>query len=150
MAMTNVCQKSVCIYQDYRNKGFMFAIKGVWDRVCNPINQFFNISKWKWPSTSSLKSFTWFWTGIHELLPIYFFIPSACPAHDVTNFIDFDWFRQSFWQLFDLKLLFFKLFITLELKEILRNGKWPSSWLCCSSKFGIKKTTFNLHFNDFI
>ena len=29
------------------------------------------------------------------LLPIYFFILSTCPAHDVTNFIDFDWFRQS-------------------------------------------------------
>ena len=29
--------------------------------------------------------------GIDVLLPIYFFIPSICPAHDdVTNFIDFD------------------------------------------------------------
>ena len=33
---------------------------------------------------------------------------SSCPAHDVIDFIDFDWFRQSFWPLFDLKLLFFK------------------------------------------
>ena len=33
---------------------------------------------------------------------------STCPAHDVTNFIDFDWFRQLFRALFDLKLLIFK------------------------------------------
>ena len=72
MAMTSVCQKSICIYQDCRNKGFMFTVKEIWDRVCSPENQFFNISSCKWPSTSSLKSFTWFWRGIDELLPIYF------------------------------------------------------------------------------
>ena len=107
MAMTSVCQKSICIYQDCRNKGFMFTIIDVWDQVCSPENQFFNISSCKWPSTSSLKSFTWFWRCIDQL-PIYFFIPSTCPAHDVTNFIDCDWFRQCFWPLFDLKLLIFK------------------------------------------
>ena len=96
MAMTNIYQKSICIYQDCRNKGFMFTVKEVWDRVCSPENQFFNISSCKWPNTSSLKSFTWFWRGIEELLPIYFFIPSTCPTHDVTNFIDFDWFRHFF------------------------------------------------------
>ena len=35
-----------------------------------------------------------------ELLSIHFFIPSTCPTHDVTNFIDFDWFWQSFWPFF--------------------------------------------------
>ena len=68
----------------------MFTIEEVWDQVCSPENQFFNINSCKWPSTSSPKSFTWFRRGIDELLPIYFFIPSACPAHDVTNFIDVD------------------------------------------------------------
>ena len=33
MAMTSVCQKWICIYQDCRNKGFMFTIKEVWDQV---------------------------------------------------------------------------------------------------------------------
>ena len=47
--------------------------------------------------------------GIDVLLPIYFFIPSICPAHDdVTNFIDFDWFQQLFGAFFDLKLLIFQ------------------------------------------
>ena len=59
-AMTSVYQKWICVYQDCRNKGFMFTIKEVWDRVCNPQNQFFNINSCEWPSTSSLKSFTWF------------------------------------------------------------------------------------------
>ena len=40
MAMTSVCQKSICIYQDCRNKEFMFTVKEVWDRVCSPENQF--------------------------------------------------------------------------------------------------------------
>ena len=31
IAMTSVCQKSICIYQDCRNKGFMPLIKEVWD-----------------------------------------------------------------------------------------------------------------------
>ena len=39
--MTSVCQKSICIYQDCRNKGFTFTIKGVWDKACSPENQFF-------------------------------------------------------------------------------------------------------------
>ena len=72
MVMTSVCQKSICIFQNCRNKGFMFTIKEVWHRVCSPENQSFNISSWKWPSTSSLKSFIWFWWGIDELLPVYF------------------------------------------------------------------------------
>ena len=106
MAMTSICQKSICIYQNCRNKGFKFTIKEVWDQVWSLENQFFNISSCKWPSASSLKSFTRVWQGINELLPIYFFIPSTCPAfirtveikglNDLTNFIDFDWFRQSF------------------------------------------------------
>ena len=85
--MTSVCQKSICIYQDCRNKGFTFANKEVWDQVSSPENQLFNISSCKWPSTSSLKTFTWFWWGTNELLPIYFFIPSTCPVHHVTKFI---------------------------------------------------------------
>ena len=90
MAMTSICQKSICIYQDCRNKGFMFTVKEVWDRVCSPENQSFNINSCKGLYTSSLKSFAWFRRGIEELLPIYFFILSTCPAHDVTYFIDFD------------------------------------------------------------
>ena len=43
MAMTNVCQKSICIHQDCRNKGFMFTIEKVWDRVSSPENQFFKV-----------------------------------------------------------------------------------------------------------
>ena len=50
---------------------------------------------------------------------IYFFIQSTYPAHDITNFIAFDWFWQLFRALFDLKLLIFKTFVTLELEEIL-------------------------------
>ena len=41
MAMISVCQKSIGIYQDCRNKGFTFTIKEVWDRVCSPGNQVF-------------------------------------------------------------------------------------------------------------
>ena len=40
MAMTSVCQKSVCISKDCGNKGFMFTIKEVWDRACSPENKF--------------------------------------------------------------------------------------------------------------
>ena len=52
MAITNVGQKSICLYHNCRNKELMFAIKEVWDGVSSPENQFFNISR---PSTSSLK-----------------------------------------------------------------------------------------------
>ena len=38
--MTSVCQQLICIYQDCRNKGFMFTIKEVWDQVYSPENQF--------------------------------------------------------------------------------------------------------------
>ena len=64
----------------------MFTIKKVWDRVCGPENQFFDINSCKWLSTSSLKVSA----GPDEVLPIYLLIPSTCPAHDVTNFIDSD------------------------------------------------------------
>ena len=42
MAMTSVFQKLICIYQDCRNKGFMFTIEEVWDQVCSLENQFAN------------------------------------------------------------------------------------------------------------
>ena len=58
--------------------------------------QFLNTGSCKWPSTSSLKSFTKFQQGMDELLPIYFFISSTCVAHDITNLIDFDLFQRSF------------------------------------------------------
>ena len=108
MAMTSVCQKSICIYQDCRNKEFMFTVKEVWDRVCSPENQFFDIGSCEWPYTSSLKSFTWFGRGIEELLPFYF--SSHQHVQHMTSqilliFIDFDsLFRSGF----DLKLLIFK------------------------------------------
>ena len=44
MAMTSVCQKSICICQDCRNKEFMFTVKEVWDRVCSPENQFLKLA----------------------------------------------------------------------------------------------------------
>ena len=72
MAMTSVYQKWICIYHDCVNKGFIFTIKEVWDQVCSPENEFFNISSCQWPSTSSLKSFIWLWRHIYELLPVYF------------------------------------------------------------------------------
>ena len=50
-----------------------------------------------------------------------FFIPSTCPAHDVTNFIDFDWFRQLFRALFDLKT--FKPFWSEKLQPYLTWGE---------------------------
>ena len=87
--MTSVCQIWICIYQDCRNKGFIFTIKEVWDQVCSPENQFFNISSCKWPSTSSLKSFTRFWLGIDELLPIYFSFHQH--VQDMTSQILFIW-----------------------------------------------------------
>ena len=34
------------------------------------------------------KGLTLFSPVVDELLPIYFFIPSTCQAHEVTNFID--------------------------------------------------------------
>ena len=99
MAMTSLCQKSICIYQDCRNKAFMFTIKEVWDQVCSSENQFFNISSCKWSSTSSLKSFTWFWRGIDELnkrsytqldsrkrnTAFYLFFPSHQHVHHMTS-----------------------------------------------------------------
>ena len=33
LAMNSVYQKWICVYQDCGNKGFMFTIKEVWDRV---------------------------------------------------------------------------------------------------------------------
>ena len=89
MAMTSVCQKSICIYQDCRNKGFMFTIKEVWDQVCGPENQFFNNSSCKWPSTSSLKSFTWFWRGIGELLTSAHACAEVKALHRFVQFLDF-------------------------------------------------------------
>ena len=80
--MTNLCQQSIRISKDCRNKGFMLTIKETWERVCSLKNQFFNINSCKSPSTSSLKSFIWFWRVVDKLLPIYFFIPSTCPEHD--------------------------------------------------------------------
>ena len=44
MAMTSVCQKSICIHQKCRNKGFMFTIRAIWDRVSSPENQFSNVT----------------------------------------------------------------------------------------------------------
>ena len=45
--MTNICQKPICIYQDWRNKEIMFIIKEAWDQVCSPENKIFNISSYK-------------------------------------------------------------------------------------------------------
>ena len=132
--MTSTCQKSICIYQDCRNKGFMFTIKKVWDQVCSPENEFFKISSCKCPSTSSLKSFTWFWRGTDELLLIYFFIPSACPAH-VTNLLILIEFLTTFWS----ETTHIYIVITLELEEILRNYKQRSSWFLLLFKFSNKK-----------
>ena len=80
IAMTSMSQKSICVYKDWK----------VWDRVCCNENQFFTINSCEWLSTSFLKSFTWFLQVLDELLSIHSFIPSTCPAHDFTNFIDFD------------------------------------------------------------
>ena len=57
VAMSGICQKSIPIYQDYRNKGFIFVIKEAWDRVGTPENYILNINSYKWTSTSSPKSF---------------------------------------------------------------------------------------------
>ena len=86
----------------------MFTVKEVWDRVCSPENQFFNIGSCEWPYTSSLKSFTLFWRGIEELLPFYFL--SHQHVQHMTSqilliLIDFD---SLFRSVFDLKLLIFK------------------------------------------
>ena len=99
MAMTSVCQKSICIHQDCRNEVLMFTIKEVWNRVSSPENQFFNISSCKWPSNSPLKSFTWFWWGIDELLPIYFSSDEHVQymtSQNLLILIDFDSFIGHF------------------------------------------------------
>ena len=51
---------------------------------------------------------------------------STCPAHDITNFIDFDWFWQLFW--FDLKPLRPQETVNSDLPDV-----------CCSFKFSKKK-----------
>ena len=131
MAMTSVYQKSICIYPDCRNKGLMFTVKEVWDWVCSPENQFFNSNSSKWPSTSNLKRFTWFWWGICELLLIYF--TSHQHVQHTTSqilliLIDF------IWPLFHLWLLFFYIVVTMELEKMLRNGKWRSFWFLLLSQ----------------
>ena len=58
----------------FRNTGFMFTIKRCLGASMEPRKSIFNISSCEWLSTSSLKSFDWFWRVIDELLLIYFFI----------------------------------------------------------------------------
>ena len=108
MAMTSVCQKSICIHQDCRNKEFMFTVKEVWDRVCSRENQFFNIGSCEWPYTSSLKVSL----GSDEVLKSYYLFIFSSHQHvqHMTSqilliLIDFD---SLFRSVFDLKLLIFK------------------------------------------
>ena len=97
--MTSVCENSICICQDCRNKGFMFTIEEVWDPECSPENQFFNINSCKWPSTSSLKVSL----GSDELLMSYylFIVSSHQHVQHMTSqilliLIDFDSFFGHF------------------------------------------------------
>ena len=94
------CQKSICIYQDCRNKGLMFTIKEVWDQVCSPINQFFLTSIVANGCPLSLcKVSLGSDEGINELLPIYF--SSHQHVQHLTSqilliLIDFDSFFDHF------------------------------------------------------
>ena len=97
--MTSVCQKSICIHQDCRNKGFMFTIREVWDRVNSPENQFLNVSSCKWPSTSSLKVSL----GSDEVLMSYYLFIFSSHQHvqymtsqNLLILIDFDCFFGHF------------------------------------------------------
>ena len=96
MAMTNVCQKSIFILQDCRNKAVFLQFKRSGTECAVQNVNFLTSPVANGRPLPPVKSFTWFWWVTDELLPIYCFIPSTCPAHDVTNFIDFDWFRQFF------------------------------------------------------
>ena len=60
-----------------------------------------------------------------------FFIPSTCPAHNVTNFIDFDWFYLA---TFSSVITVFYIVVTMELEKMLRNGKWRSFWFLLLSQ----------------
>ena len=148
MAMTNVCQRSICIHQNCRNKGFMFTIKEVWDQVCSPENQFFNISSCKWPSTASLKSFTWFWRGIDVLLPIYFFHRTSVSSTWRHKFYWFWLISTAFSGTFWSETTHLQTLIASNQKRYQEtvNGDLPD--FCCSFKFGNKKT-FHLHFKRF-
>ena len=67
----------------------MFTVKEVWNRVCSPENQFLMLTVAMAVHFLSDK-FHFGSDDDDELLPIYFFIPSTCPAHNVTILIDFD------------------------------------------------------------
>ena len=70
---------------------------------------------------------------------------STCPVHDVTEFIDFDSFRQLSRALFDLKLLTCKFWNWKGYNETV-NGVLPG--FGCSFKIDNKKTVhlqFKLH-----
>ena len=106
--------------------------------VCSWENQFFNINTCKWPSTSSLKSFTWFWWVVNELIPIYF--SSHQHAQHMTSqilliLIDFDIFWGTFW--------------SGTRKDIKKQQTAINSNLTdfsCSFKFSDEKNPSHLHF----
>ena len=69
-----LCQKSICICQDSRTlqiKCLYLRLKRSGTEYVTQKINFFNVNSCKLPSTSSLKSFAWFWRVVAELLPIF-------------------------------------------------------------------------------
>ena len=146
MAMTSVCQKLICIYQDCRNNRFMFTIKEVWDRVCSPENHFFNTSSCKRPSTSSEK--------FHLVLTRYWCVITYLFFHPIN--MSSTWRHKFYW--FSLiSTAFFGHFLIWNYSSLnpCNSGtrrdikkRWTAIFLIFAAlpNSGIKKP-FHLHFN---
>ena len=87
MAMTNVCQKSLCIHPvEIKSLCLQLKRSGT-EYVAQKINILISAVANGRPLRLLKVSL-----GSDEVLMCYylFFIPPICPAHNVTNFIDFD------------------------------------------------------------
>ena len=99
----------------------------------------FCISSCTKPCTCCLKSFGWFGWLIDELLSIHFFHPINTSSTWRHKYYWFWLISTAFSGTFWSEITHLWTFITLELEEILRNGKRRSSWFLMAEKFHFLK-----------
>ena len=135
------------IFRTVKIKGLCLQLKRSRTKYAAKKNHFFNISSCKWPPTSYLKSFTSFWRGIDELLPIYFFIHQHVQhmtSQILLILIDFDriFYHFLIWNYSSLNR--YNSGTGSDIKKTV-NCDLPD--FCCFFKFGNKKK--HLHFKYF-
>ena len=129
MAMTSVCQKSMCIYQDCRKKGLCLQLKRSGTKYAAQKINFLTSAV---ANGRSLPLWKVSLGSDQVLMSYYLFIFSShqhvqhMTSQILLILIDFDNFFEDF-LIWNYSSYSFRL-ITLELEEILRNGKRRSSW----------------------